>query len=696
MPGSRRFSSFLFVVIVTILAIMSTPISAQSPGSLELDLRLGASIPFGPKITISDEQLYDVGFAGGFSVGYRLPAAPRISILGDLGYLGLPDASSSKMSALTMSAGGGYLQPLGSRFYLDGIVKGGAFLAFSTSGMEVNPMVGVQMAGGYTLNRSISLRLGAEYNILITKLNGNLSAFYHGLEVFASARFAFGGTSRARAALGEPDLDAVFPVQYSWYSDNPFGTMDLTNDESGFVENVVVSILVPEFMSRPAVTLHLDRLEAGETVSIPLRTRFESSILEVTEARWADMVVMVEYDYLDERLSTEETVDIRIMDRNAMSWSDDARAASFITAKNPAVQRFATTVAGIVRNSEIKAVHLNFGIAMGLFEALRLQGISYVVDPTTPYAELSSDAGAVDYLQFPHQTLQNLGGGCDDLSILYTALLQAVGVNTAFITIPGHIFMAFDSGLTYEEALKVFRNPQELIRWEGQAWIPVEITLVQEGFLKAWQTGANQWVRYSDRFEAKLIPVQEAWQDYEPVGIEASDTSGELLGRDDLPMIYQREMERFLSREMEPQIEALKSRIQSSGGTPADKNRLGALYARFGMYDKAMEQFLPVADARQPYLPSAVNAGNVYLLREQFTEAAGYFRRALAHGDSLPALVGLAQALHGTEDYSGADEAIAKVEERNADLAGRLAAAYGTGNTTRAGIESSLVLWSDD
>jgi len=41
----------------------------------------------------------------------------------------------------------------------------------------------------------------------------------------------------------------------------------------------------------------------------------------------------VEYDYLDERLSTEETVDIRIMDRNAMSWSDDARAASFITAK---------------------------------------------------------------------------------------------------------------------------------------------------------------------------------------------------------------------------------------------------------------------------------------------------------------------------------------------------------------------------
>jgi transglutaminase-like putative cysteine protease len=32
-------------------------------------------------------------------------------------------------------------------------------------------------------------------------------------------------------------------------------------------------------------------------------------------------------------------------------------------------------------------------------------------------------------------------GDCDDLSILYCSLLEAIGIRTAFVTIPGHIFM---------------------------------------------------------------------------------------------------------------------------------------------------------------------------------------------------------------------------------------------------------------
>ncbi len=39
------------------------------------------------------------------------------------------------------------------------------------------------------------------------------------------------------------------------------------------------------------------------------------------------------------------------------------------------------------------------------------------------------------------------GGDCDDLSILVCSLFEAVAIDTAFITVPGHIFMAFDSGL---------------------------------------------------------------------------------------------------------------------------------------------------------------------------------------------------------------------------------------------------------
>jgi hypothetical protein len=39
------------------------------------------------------------------------------------------------------------------------------------------------------------------------------------------------------------------------------------------------------------------------------------------------------------------------------------------------------------------------------------------------------------------------GGDCDDLSILYCSLLEVLGLDTAFITVPGHIYAAFDTGI---------------------------------------------------------------------------------------------------------------------------------------------------------------------------------------------------------------------------------------------------------
>ena len=48
------------------------------------------------------------------------------------------------------------------------------------------------------------------------------------------------------------------------------------------------------------------------------------------------------------------------------------------------------------------------------------------------------DKNAVDFLQFPRQTLVYGAGDCDDISILYNSLLESVGIRTAFITIPGH------------------------------------------------------------------------------------------------------------------------------------------------------------------------------------------------------------------------------------------------------------------
>jgi hypothetical protein len=66
-----------------------------------------------------------------------------------------------------------------------------------------------------------------------------------------------------------------------------------------------------------------------------------------------------------------------------------------------------------------------------------------------------------------------------------------IGVETAFITVPGHIYAAFALKASEEETRKTFSTAVDLIFRNGVAWIPVEITIFQESFEKAWQTGAK-------------------------------------------------------------------------------------------------------------------------------------------------------------------------------------------------------------
>jgi hypothetical protein len=161
---------------------------------------------------------------------------------------------------------------------------------------------------------------------------------------------------------------------------------------------------------------------------------------------------------------------------------------------------------------------------MALFEALAAYGINYVIDPASSFVELSEDASALDSLNYPYQTLYYRGGDCDDLSILHCAMLEALGVDTAFITIPGHIYMAFDTGIGGEEW-----GVEDLIEQGGKLWMPVEITVPGEGFYHAWRIGAREWRAASSAGEAahgsldgeerRLYPMRDSWSFYPPVTV---------------------------------------------------------------------------------------------------------------------------------------------------------------------------------
>ena len=161
---------------------------------------------------------------------------------------------------------------------------------------------------------------------------------------------------------------------------------------------------------------------------MPLHAVFSDDVLGITEGDVVSANITVEYqmrgrDYVDETAAR-----MQLYDRHAITWDDDQKAAAYVTAKDPTILEIARPVAAWIRNDPLVSFDQNFRIAMALHEAVGTAGVNYVVDPSTPYAELSADAAAIDFLQFPTNTLQYQAGDCDDLSILYASLLESVSI----------------------------------------------------------------------------------------------------------------------------------------------------------------------------------------------------------------------------------------------------------------------------
>ena len=342
-----------------------------------------------------------------------------------------------------------------------------------------------------------------------------------------------------------------------------------------------------------------------------------------------------------------------------MTWDDDRKAAAFVTAKDPAVLSFSKRVVGWIRDKGPAAINPNLLAAMGLFSTMDLYGISYVVDPKTPFVEFSKDRTSVDYLQFPRQTLEYRAGDCDDLSILYAALLESVGIETAFITVPGHIYLAFSTGLRPREALRSFASMKKFIIRDDTVWVPVEVTERRGGFMKAWAEGAREWQMAESRDSAGSHPLHRAWQEYEPVGLPGRGEI-EMPDRNAVVKEFQHEVTKFIDHEIAPRVAKLEQEIQRSGGTQEAHNKLGVLYAQYGKLDQAETEFRK-ATARNGYVPGIMNLGNVYFLKRNWPKAQEQYERALKLDPKNPlVLLSLSRTYHETEQY---DKARARHEE---------------------------------
>ena len=273
-------------------------------------------------------------------------------------------------------------------------------------------------------------------------------------------------------------------------------------------------------------------------------------------------------------------------------------------------------------------------------------------------------------------------------------------METAFITTPGHIYIAFSLGLNESQAEKIFSTTENLIIVDDQAWIPVEVTLLNDGFLKAWETGARQWREAVVHESNGFIPIRSAWSVYEPTWFGSGENASvveRLPQTSKIASSYKSSMNQFVQVQITPLVERMEERI-AQRSSPRLINQFGTLYARYGLLDKAETQFKKAS--RQNYVPSIVNLGNIFFLGEDYRQANIQYEKAYKlNPDNTDVLLALARTGFEMEKYKEAQEYYDIAQLLDPDQASKFA--YISGGSTETGRasdarERKAVLWSEE
>ncbi len=613
------------------------------------------------------------GFGGGVGLTYRPVEFINICAEGDYKtYTFDTKEDIGNLSVIGGKVGAGYHLPISDRMGLDINAAVGYYSSnhnniqeLKNNGVSVN---GISASGAILF----SYKLGPVFSVFggggVEHLAYKNAKFITSAEITPglSINLTKAFSNRTNISFDDSNLKPVFPVFYSWYNENSFGTIELSNHEDATITDVEVSFYHPEYMGQPQLCGTKKVLKKGETFSVDLKAFFNERMLNLNEKNDSLTSVIVEYKYLGAKRTATFPLVVPIYGRNNMSWEDDRCASAFVSSKDPAAMWFAKYVVSTIRDDIRNGLPTNIQYAMAIFEALDQFGINYVKDPTSAFEDNVGTA-SIDFLQFPYQTLMYRGGDCDDLSILVCSLFESIGIKTAFITIPGHIFMAFDSGFTVEEANDYFISLDEFIVEGDRVWVPLEITLTDEGFNKAWHKGAWEWNVADRSGNAMLYKMEDSWKIYKPVSVPGATAHFSLPEDKYVAKLFSHSVDTFVVEQITPKIAYYENRI-AIAPTAQNYNDLGVLYARYGLFELAEQQFR-VARAKK-YLPAVLNTANLYFSIKDYERAANWYKEVLSEDDSvLLATLGLARCAYEVADYEACDSYFEQVYENNRALA---------------------------
>ncbi|HLQ26516.1 MAG TPA: tetratricopeptide repeat protein [Acidiferrobacterales bacterium] len=411
-----------------------------------------------------------------------------------------------------------------------------------------------------------------------------------------------------RLVLQDLRLDRVFSSAYKQYAHRPVGAVKVKNASGTEYKNLKLSFNIKGYMDF-ASSRQIPLLQANEIQEFPLLASFSNKILNIDEDTGVQVEVKLSFFQDGQESSTEITRPMTIYGKNAIQWANFNMIGSFVTPKDDVLNDFVRQTAARYTVSG-GSLNKNLLTAMTLFDVLSAHGIKYLVDPNSPYSQINAEQ--VDTVQFPRETLKVKSGDCDDLSVLLSAGLENLGIETAMIDVPGHLFMMFNTTVAEKNKDAISLQDDLLIVRNHEVWIPLEATMIAASFSESWTEGARRYREAEKAKTLKVVELKQAWGQYVPVTLAPAGYTIDRPAAERVTPIIERERRILVTKNLDRLIMPYRAMLAHNPADQTAQSQIAIIYAQNGLHDLALKELDRLLEINPRSSEAHNNRGNIY------------------------------------------------------------------------------------
>jgi tetratricopeptide (TPR) repeat protein len=435
------------------------------------------------------------------------------------------------------------------------------------------------------------------------------------------------------------EVERLFPVLLDQYRRGGAGTVSLTNSGSRGIENLVVSVEIPGFTDGPGpVPIDSDLApgsgqarssRSSSTVAFSTFRRTSPSRL-LSRRRSVSPASPTGKRTAGKRRFTAAPLSSGTTAPSSLPLSLPMRRwlrASLFEASLPSatVEGTAVSPGGEWKRSRPVSCGRSASPTLLAATASRTWRI-----PAAPSRRSRGHLPLWTRCAFPRTTLYYRSGDCDDTSALLASLYEAAGLDTAVVTTPGHVMIAFDTREPAANRWMYETGSTTTLEHSGTIWIPVETTVLADGFAAAWREGSALVRRHLSAGEVEILPVREVRDRFPPLPLPSSSFSITEPPRTTVASRVAETTGYTASLLYENARANLENELALRAGSRRIPilNRLGILHGRFGEAERARNVLGEVIALRNDYLPAFINLANIELLEGNPEEALAWLDEA--------------------------------------------------------------------